>query len=264
MKIGRRLVLLAIILGGCGQGSGSKPIDSASQIAEPVVPVDVSWQKSILCQPRLQWGDGSTTHQGTGFFVRTPTGRIAAVSSAHFLDFDGAPLLSAAWLNLGTGDAVASFTTGWGAPKPNAYTEDIRDDFWIMPVAAADASKIEQDYEVLHFETRAQPDVGELVWFPDKDDEAELGYRRVAGHVAIAETGQIIVELDGDHGVTLRSQSGSPVVSQSSGRVIGTVYGGGRVGNSMMLRLAPVTRMRIRIEDETNFPELKTVVGKSR
>src|SRR6476659_1378790 len=95
--------------------------------------------RPVVLQPVLLWQGANATAQGTGFFVKAPGGKTAAVSSAHFIDFDGPPLMSAKWIDVRTSEPVASFTRSWGQPGDggtNANPPDLRTDYWIMPVDA--------------------------------------------------------------------------------------------------------------------------------
>src|SRR6516164_10413107 len=99
---GMGTILLAV-LAGCEESKPQSKSTSASQappapsqeIAAPKPTASASGMKppgkEILFQPMLVWEGSEPTYQGTGFFVKAPNGKIAAVTSAHFIERDGPP-----------------------------------------------------------------------------------------------------------------------------------------------------------------------------
>lgn len=221
-----------------------------------------TWDRPIVCQPHLIKADESETHQGTGFFVRAPNGKLAAVSASHFLDFDGSPVVEAEWLSCPKMEVLAKFRTSWGLPGRKTPGLDHTTDFWIMPVAEEDAAKVSAAYEILEFDPRGLPEVGEPVWLPNKSDVAALGHTVFEGQVRSVFDTDIAVILDGDIG--LQSQSGSPIISRRTHKVVGTLYGGNASADGKTaLTVAPITKMQAVLNDTKQFPELRTVIGRT-
>jgi hypothetical protein len=93
--------------------------------------------KPILFQPMFIWRTGAPTHQGTGFFAKAPDGRVAAITSSHFLNMHGPALLEARWLDIRTQAPVATFKLSWGPPGTGCTdtpTLDLRRDYLLLPV----------------------------------------------------------------------------------------------------------------------------------
>ena len=224
--------------------------------------------RPVVFQPVLLWQNGEPTAQGTGFFVKAPGGKVAAVSSAHFIDFDGPPLMSAKWIDVRTSEPVATFTRSWGPPGDGGTNErppDLRTDYWIMPVdakapetGAAEAKAAAA--AALELDPRDKPALGEKVWLPNKNPKARLGFDLVEG--AVVETGvkYSLVRLDDD--IELGSQSGSPLISQRTGKVIGTLSRGGSKGGKTFLLLAPSAPIARALADAKEFPQLRHVIGR--
>src|SRR5262245_58094633 len=113
----------ALVLLGCRDKSAPAPAETAD-VNPPAragrgetPPADITPpDKPILFQPLFEYAGREPMAQGTGFFVRAAGGRVAAVTSAHFLDFDGTALRRAHWLHIASGDLVATFTKSWGTP----------------------------------------------------------------------------------------------------------------------------------------------------
>jgi hypothetical protein len=213
--------------------------------------------KPILFQPMFIWRTGAPTHQGTGFFAKAPDGRVAAITSSHFLDMHGPALLEARWLDIRTQAPVATFKLSWGPPgagSTDTPTLDLRRDYLLLPVQ----DRVPGD-QVLELDPRAQPEVRERIWFPNKDKTAPLGYRVVTGTVVAADLKSISVMLD--QPITLASQSGSPIISQATGRVIGTLSRGGRERDRTLLILAPASAL-LEALTKNDFPPLHHVIGR--
>lgn len=275
------LFLFSAALVGCGgqapsaksasenRATGLTPSDSSAaqrnsdENAEqgvPPAPAAGPPGKRILFQPMFTWLGAEPTYQGTGFFAKAPNGKIAAVSSAHFLDRDGPALLEAKWLEVPTGKPVASFTRSWGVPG-HAGTRrpvvDLRSDYLLMPAPEAITADL-----ALELDSRPRPKRDERIWFPDKDDSLPLGYRVVAGTVVESEEKYSAVVLDKE--ITLQSQSGSPFISQATGRVIGTLSGADLGGDKPRLLLTPASGILAALARDKDFPELRSVIGKHR
>lgn len=191
----------------------------------------------LVFQPRFQFADGETTHQGTGFVVATADGQRVGVTSAHFLDFEGAPMVSAEWLAVPDDSEVFQFTHSLGAPGdggqvgPDVF--DLRRDYFI--IVGDEPATV--DCQPLELDDRPRPKVGERVWLPNKDADAPEGYEMVAGFVDEVADEYIGIELDDE--IQLQSQSGSPIISQRTGKVLGTLARGGSDGGKTFLRLCP-------------------------
>jgi hypothetical protein len=71
-----------------------------------------------------------------------------------------------------------------------------------------------------------------------------------------------VVVLDKE--IDLQSQSGSPVISQATGKVIGTLSGADllRVPHKTCLILTPASGIVAALAQDKDFPELHTVTGK--
>ena len=210
----------------------------------------------ILFQPRLSFANGTETLQGTGFFTIGPTGQTLAITSAHYLNFKGPALAKMEWLDIVSNETIATMTTSWGPPG-NAGTTlplDLRNDYLIMPV-----TDTVQTESVLELDDRTV-DATERIWLPNKSRSA-IGFTLVEGTVEEAGDGYITVILD--QSIELTSQSGSPVISQSTGKVIGLVSrrGPARTSRTALL-LAPVSSIRQTIGTKQQLMPLRKVIGK--
>jgi len=243
--------------------SGDSPSPDPEQVspepAQAPVPMIAAPSGQLLYQPHFIWSDGEETAQGTGFFVKAPSGKLAAVTSAHFIDPDGPALLKAEWATIDGEKLVATVTKSWGPPgKLGRSQYDQRRDYLLFPVAAEI-----QVPTVFEFDPRPRVADGELVWFADKDGSKSAADQRVVtGSVTLESPLALIIELD--EPIKLQSQSGSPFISQETGKVIGILSGAVEDGDRVKLIAAPVKKMVEQLQNETAFPELRMVIGKAK
>lgn len=214
--------------------------------------------KPILFQPMFIWATSKTTYQGTGFFVRAPNNMIAAVTSVHFLETDGPPLTEVRWLEIPRGTPVATFTDSWGLPGNAGTMEptiDLRPDYLLMPAPGGIPADL-----VLELDPRERLDVDERIWFPNKTQRSKLGYEVVEGTVIEADLKYSLIVLE--RAITLESQSGSPIVSQQSGKVVGILSRGGMYRGKTALLLTPAHGILKVLTEANEFPRLQDVIGK--
>jgi len=212
----------------------------------------------IVFQPEWTYTNKEPQYQGTGFFVKNKAGKIIAVTSAHFIDFDGPPLEKAVWLYAEDGTNIATMTQAWGKPGHAGTMQppDLRSDYLLLK----GPDKLKPGVAVLEIDERGYPRVGERIWFPCKTSGFANGFTLIEGAVAKSSDKAVYVRLDRQ--AELESCSGSPIISQSTGKVIGTLTGGGAVGGAYTLILAPCGAIHDAIESAKDSPELRTVVGK--
>ncbi len=249
------LVFLAGL--GCSQREDFATKSASGGGVEARVPMPAAKPPNtrILFQPMFIWDGKKPTRQGTGFLAKGAKDRIAAVTSAHFLSFTGPPLKEVRWLDVTTREPLATFSTSWGQPGNRGTPVDLRPDYFICPVTTPVPPE-----QVLELDDRPLPGVGERVWFPDKDSKSatELGFEVVEGVVNEAEETHIHLKLD--RPIRLQSQSGSPVISQATGKVIGTFARGHPAGTDLFL--TPASSILRALGDDSSFPALEDVVGR--
>jgi hypothetical protein len=180
----------------------------------------LNFSEAIVFQPEMKWEDGSKTRQGTGSFVKTPNGKLVGMTSAHFIDFSGPKLLEVDWLDIKTEKPIAISVKSWGVPgREGSYDPlDLRSDYLLLLMEGDIASKT-----ILEIDSRTSIAVGERVWFPNKNAKAKAGYDLIEGKVTKANEAYLLVKLEKE--VDLQSRSGTPIISQSTEKVIGILTG---------------------------------------
>jgi hypothetical protein len=225
------------------------PINApVSAVSAPIGP--------LVYQPEFVWSSGKTTQQGTGFLVKRITGDVVGVTSAHFIDFQGPALLEARWLDMVTAEPLIVYKHAFGNPgrNPTLNPLDLRPDYFILH-----KEEFETDRPTLEFDYRPNPDHGERVWLPNKNSKALTGHDFVEGTIIEANQKHLTVLLD--HRIETHSQSGSPFVSQKTGKVIGVFSATPVKKQGEIIYLAPAQVFLSAMRDAQNRPLLKDVVG---
>lgn len=176
----------------------------------------------LLFQPVLSREGEAPVPQGTGFFVRGAKGELFAITSAHYLGYQGPPVSRVDLLDVTDGKLLGVATHSWGRPGAGGIEEpllDLGDDILalvlpepppgIKPVALTDVSDVA---------------VGARVWLPNKAPGSPSGYTRIEGVVVNATLTCLKVRLD--ERIPLQSQSGSPVLFADNDRLVGVVSRG--------------------------------------
>lgn len=173
----------------------------------------------ILLQPQFEWNTGERTANGTAFLTRRDDGRIVVVGSAHYILGEELPV-TAQMVSIKLEQLVLETQTALGPVSDGdpATEQSSRDDYFFLPVDA-DVDPA----QVLELDLRDAPEVGEKVWFPDKNFDNGEGFDLRTGEVVEVEPDVIAVRMSDRS--KLQSQSGTPFISQKTGLVIGTLIG---------------------------------------
>lgn len=209
----------------------------------------------LVFQPQFFWAGDEVSRQGTGFFTKSAAGKLIAVTSAHFVDFGGPKLLRAQWLRVDDGEKVAEFEEHLGTPTYAGNEDDYRRDYLLfVPKQGI------EDIATLELDGRMQPLRGERVWLPNKDYESDKGYTLEAGTVkkATAEYSQVVF----DNQFVLQSRSGSPIISQMTGNVIGTLAASGEFLGEEFVVIAPSAPIKQALERANKSFKTHAVIGR--
>lgn len=212
----------------------------------------------ILFQPYFYYEFTEPKGEGTGFIIRTDDDRLAAVTCANILKLDGSRLTGVRGLSIGDWTPLVSMQQSWGkpgSPGTMGQVRDMRNDYLIMPVEAS----LSPD-SILELDDRAGPTIGEPIWFPARMESEPRGYELRDGFVEDVKPGYIRVKLNKP--MTLMVHNGSPIISATTGKVIGLLAQGEKIQQRSVLWLCPASSLRNAIKTAEDFPMLKDVVGK--
>lgn len=185
---------------------------------------------------------------GCGFILRLSTGDLVGVTTAHSLSLSAAdPLQRVALGVAGRSGFVAEFDRLQGKPGVPRSGEDMTVDYVLLH-AAAD-TPIDPAL-VLQPDPRGLPQPGERVTL-----YSGLGGEYVfSGTVQSASLQAVWVVMDGP--INPGGMSGSPFLSQHTGRVVGMVIATTRRGDRVLLGAHPIGSLVRLAEAATEFPKM--------
>jgi hypothetical protein len=206
----------------------------------------------IVFQPLFKWADGSVTQQGTGCLIRAPNGHILGLTSAHFINFQGPTLEEVEWLDVKTKQPIATSRESWGRPgHEGTYNPlDLRSDYLLLAMTTRCSPP-----PLLELDPRQKADLREPIWFPNK-----VSYKSIAGTVTTVCPEYILVTLEAK--TDLQSCSGTPIISQRTGKIIGILTGGDAMGQTPLIFCAPSYPIYQAMLNANHCFPLKEVVGR--
>ena len=194
--------------------------------------------------------DGSDYNPvGRGFLFRLPQGSTVGVTTAHSLSFEVQPPLRNIALALGERtDPVIQFDTLRGEPGEARTGEDMSVDYVLLNVpneAVIDPTLI------LDPDPRGLPQPGErVVLYSTISDQA----RRFDGAVLSVDPTAVWVVMD--EAFEPSGLSGSPFISQRTGKVIGMAIATTRRGGKVLLGLHPIGSLVEKALSAQAFPKI--------
>lgn len=213
-------------------------------------------EQRIVFQPQFLWADKTCTQQGTGCFIQGINGSVIGLTSAHFINFSGPQLLEVQWLDIKTGKFFTRSIKSFGLPGHEGSYDplDLKSDYFLFLLEEKPKSETILECD------RSMPEIQERIWFPDKNKTTDLGYELVEGTVSKACEEFLLVILDQD--INLQSRSGTPILSQRTGKVIGILVGGDK-RNRRLLYITPAASIFKALLNAQDCFLLRDVVGES-
>lgn len=196
-----------------------------------------------------RYGTGSYRPVGRGFLFRLPDGTPTGVTTAHSLSFSNLPplariaLAQGEWSNL-----VLEFDTLRGEPGEARTGEDMSVDYVLLNVP------IDQPLDpdlILEPDPRGGAQAGERVTlYSLVNDQA----RTFQGAVLSADPTAVWVAMDDAFDPS--GLSGSPFVSQHTGKVIGMAIATTKRGGKVLLGLHPIGSLVEKAAAAQTFPKI--------
>jgi hypothetical protein len=186
---------------------------------------------------------------GRGFLFRLPDGPVLGVTTAHSLSFSTQPALRKIALAQGhLVDTVMEFDTLHGEPGNARTGEDMTVDYVLLNVPID--STIDPAL-ILEPDPRGLPQPGErVVLYALVNDQPRI----LQGAVLSAEPGAVWVVMDDD--LDPSGLSGSPFLSQHTGKVVGMAIATTRRGGKVLLGLHPIGSLVEKAEAAQTFPKI--------
>ncbi len=188
---------------------------------------------------------------GCGFFFRLANGEIVGVTTAHAVSIGHPdhPLERIALGVAGHPEFLGEFDTLRGRPGHLPTSEDLTEDYVLLQVNLSLEPSL-----VLSPDPRGAPQPGERVSLYSGLGDGSGGPRVLAGTVQSVDEGAIWVLMDDRFNPS--QMSGSPIVSQHTGQVVGMVVVGSPRFNRLLLGAHPMGSLVQLAESATEFPKI--------
>jgi len=189
---------------------------------------------------------------GSGFLLRLSQGEVIGVTTAHSVQILGAPnnsLERLAFTIAGQTNYVAEFDTLYGAPGTPLKGLDLARDYVLLKL-----NQPIDDSLALMPDPRGAPQPGERVALFSGLGNGQGGRRELAGTVQSVDAQSVWVLMDDtfDPG----RMSGSPLLSQYTGQVVGMAIAAAPRGDRLFLGFHPIGHI-VRIDEAANqFPKI--------
>lgn len=185
---------------------------------------------------------------GSGFLLRLPSGGVVGATTAHSLYFSGWPgkaLESVSFHLPNRAEAFITFDTFHGPPGEIFTRHEFAKDYVLLQTTQAVDESL-----VLEPDPRGAPQPGERVSLYSGLGDGAGNPRAWEGTVTAAGPNAVWAQMDEqfDPG----GLSGSPLLSQHTGQVVGMVVAGG--GTPVMLGFHPVASILQKAQSTAEFP----------
>lgn len=191
---------------------------------------------------------------GCGFLLELNSGNLIGVTTAHSLSFNNAaaPLQQIAFSVANRSGYVAIFDTLWGRPGIARSGEDMTVDYVLLkPI---DVASIDRSL-VLQPDPRGAPQPGERVALFSGLGDGQGGRKIFEGTVQSVDATAVLVLMDGSFDPS--GLSGSPFVSEYTGRVVGMTIATTYRANRVLLALHPIGSIVQLAQSANQFPKIE-------
>jgi hypothetical protein len=188
---------------------------------------------------------------GSGFFLRLPTGNVIGVTTAHSMVL-GDPnhlLEEIAFAVAGEKEMIALFDTLYGEPGVRLQGTNLSVDYVLLQ---ADEGLV-NTYALIP-DPRGTPQPGERVSLFSGLGDGNGGRRELQGTVLSVDEKAVFVLMDDWFNPGL--MSGSPLLSQHTGQVVGMTIAAQQRGNRILLGFHPIGSIIKLAESATEFPKI--------
>ncbi|HZY45652.1 MAG TPA: hypothetical protein VFF70_12980 [Anaerolineae bacterium] len=190
---------------------------------------------------------------GCGFLLQLPSGSLIGVTTAHSLLFNNpaSPLQRIAFGVANRSGYVAIFDTFWGMPGVARSGEDMTVDYVLLkPI---DATSVDRSL-VLQPDPRGAPQPGERVMLLSGLADGQGGRIIFEGTVQSVDATAVSVLMDSSFDPS--GLSGSPFVSEFTGRVVGMTIATSYRANRVLLSLHPIGSIVRLAQSAIEFPKI--------
>lgn len=203
-------------------------------------------------QERTRYRGESFELSGSGFLLRLPNGKVIGVTTAHSMVLGdlNRPLEQIAFAAAGEKNQIALFDTLYGQPGAPLSGTDLSMDYVLLQ---AEDGAVYLPF-ALTPDPRGAPQPGERVSLFSGLGDANGGRRELQGTVLSADEKAVFVLMDDWFNPGL--MSGSPLLSQHTGQVVGMAVAAQQRGDRILLGFHPIGSIIKLAESATEFPKL--------
>jgi hypothetical protein len=251
------LVLLALVTGAAVLIIGPVQLLSVPEPTPPRPTIDAPRGEmpagSVGLRESAQYGSSAYTGLGCGFLLRLSNGQVVGVTTAHSLSFSNtsAPLKRIGFSIAGRAGFVAEFDTLHGQPGQAQQGEDMTIDYVLLQVGPAQLVDPEL---ILAPDPRGAPQPGERVAIYSGLGDGNGSRRVLEGTVQSVNDQAVWVVMD--DAFEPGGMSGSPFVSEYTGRAIGMTIATTHRAGKMLLGLHPIGSIVRKAEAASEFPKI--------
>ena len=191
----------------------------------------------------------------SGFLLKLDDGRVVGVTTAHSL-FQEDPHRRLERVALGVnGQAVwaVEADTYWGPPGVPFAGDDLTVDYVLLKLAADDSAL------ALTADARGAPQPGERVTLFSGLGDGTGGPLPWAGTVLSVQPAAVMLYMDAAD-VNPAGMSGSPILSQHTGQVVGMALGAALRGGRWLIGVHPIGHLVQLAQGATAFPRIADFV----
>lgn len=230
----------------------AKPLDPTPPPPTILAPSGRMPTSSVGLQEWAQYQGQPYKLVGSGFFFSLPDENVVGATTAHSVSIGPAehPL---EWIALGIAhhtDYLGEFDTLRGQPGRRLTPEDLAIDYVLLYVNLP----IESSF-VLAPDPRGAPQPGERVSLYSGQGNGQEGPRVLEGTVQSVEERAVWVLMDKWFNPSL--MSGSPLVSQHTGQVVGMAVAASPRRNRLLIGAHPIGSLVRLAESANEFPKLR-------
>jgi hypothetical protein len=206
----------------------------------------------IAFEEWTKYRGGSFNLSGSGFFLRLPDGTVVGLTTAHsmVLGDPNRPLEQVAFAIAGHRDKIAVFDTLHGPPGVPLSGPDLSVDYVLLQV---DQGLAGIPYALIP-DPRGMPQPGERVTLVSGLGDGNGGRRDLQGTVLSADAKAVFVLMDDWFFPGL--MSGSPLLSQHTGKVVGMTIAAQQRGDRILLGFHPIGSIVELAGSAAKFPKI--------
>jgi len=184
-----------------------------------------STEADTVYQPHFVRSGLPNCQSGTGCFVRGPSGQIFALTCAHVVPRGRRSVQAVEWIGQGPDNTTVRLQS-----QPHHYDAS-QDVALFIPKHPATVT------HALELQSGSHYRLGAAIWLPNRSVTSPQGYERITGAITGQTPQFVIVTLD--QPIDLQARSGTPVLLEQTGKVIGILSRGDTSNGQTHLYLVP-------------------------